>query len=215
MSKRSWITLLAGLAILLPACRKADPRGLILAEMKKTAKLQVVEFSIRKAVFATQEKTYFWIFKPQESRFLAYAHFRVKAGIDLERLQAEDLALADGVLRISLPPVTTELIFEPRLRIDYRFTRSSFLNRLTPAFEAEMLQKTQTEVQAFLDNPQMKGKIEDRTRSHLITLFSRLGPSLTPLGVRSVRLEFRESAPTIRLRSKPETPPAVGKGEGA
>jgi hypothetical protein len=71
-------------------------------EVRALARLETIQYSIEKVLTAEQGQGFFGFLVGD--RLLFVAHGVVIAGIDMEKLQPEDLRLEDGVLYVNLPP---------------------------------------------------------------------------------------------------------------
>ncbi len=71
-------------------------------EVRALARLETIQYSIEKVITAEQGQGFFGFLVGD--RLLFVAHGVVIAGIDMEKLQPEDLRYEDGVLYVNLPP---------------------------------------------------------------------------------------------------------------
>ncbi len=70
-------------------------------EVRALARLETIQYSIEKVITAEQGQGFFGFLVGD--RLLFVAHGEVIAGIDMEKLQPEDLRFEDGVLYVNLP----------------------------------------------------------------------------------------------------------------
>lgn len=73
----------------------------IIHEVRAVARLETIQYSVEKVITAEVNQGLFEMFVGD--RLLFVAHGVVTAGIDLARIQPEDLWLQDGVLHVRLP----------------------------------------------------------------------------------------------------------------
>ena len=71
-------------------------------EVQALARMETIQYSIEKVITAEQGQGFFGFLVGD--RLLFVAHGVVIAGIDMEKLQPEDLRFEDGVLYVKLPP---------------------------------------------------------------------------------------------------------------
>ena len=132
---RKLLLLIAVLALLLPACR---PQGSLqdslttrIEQLRSTAELGTVEYTVRKAVKARDEGEWF---KIGNRRILFSCTARLKAGINLARLQSDQIVVDEQsrsvsltlphatVLSINIPPEEIRLEYEDITGFRQRFS---------------------------------------------------------------------------------------------
>lgn len=73
----------------------------IIHEIRSLARLETIKFSVEKIITAeTRQGTFEWLVG---DKLIFVAHGEVIAGVDLNRLQSEDLEIKNGVLYVTLP----------------------------------------------------------------------------------------------------------------
>ena len=105
----------------------------MVSKIRKASKLATVEFTIDKTVFASRDKKLLWLIKLNHADFLAYTQAFVKTGIDLNKLQPDDVVIDGKMIRLTLPHIEVLNFSYPieKYRIDKEITRNAFLNRFT------------------------------------------------------------------------------------
>lgn len=117
---RVWI----GLAVLLLfACKKKEKSRDILQAIQQTGQLITVEYSLSKIVRANDNKTWY---KLGDRKILISAEATVKAGVDLQKLTAEDVAIEEKQISLRLPPPTIFSIALPPDKITVQYEDVSF-----------------------------------------------------------------------------------------
>ncbi len=74
----------------------------IVHEVRSMARLETIQYSVEKIITAETRQGLFGFLVGD--RLLFVAHGTVIAGVDLQKLQPEDLRIEDGVLYVKLPP---------------------------------------------------------------------------------------------------------------
>jgi hypothetical protein len=73
----------------------------IIHDVRALARLETIQYTVEKVITAEVSSTYFAFLN--EDRLLLVAHGVVIAGVDLEKLQPEDMLLDGSVLKVHLP----------------------------------------------------------------------------------------------------------------
>jgi hypothetical protein len=92
------------LGSLLWSCNRGPDRALVISQVQSASQLASVEYVLNKIVLGSKEKKRFGI-NLGDSEFLAITEARVKAGIDLAKIKAEDVSVEGERISIHLPPV--------------------------------------------------------------------------------------------------------------
>ncbi|MBX3046601.1 MAG: DUF4230 domain-containing protein [Anaerolineales bacterium] len=74
----------------------------IVHEVRSMARLETIQYSVEKIITAETRQGLFGFLVGD--RLLFVAHGTVIAGVDLQKLQPEDLRIEDGILYVTLPP---------------------------------------------------------------------------------------------------------------
>lgn len=73
----------------------------IVHEVRSLARLETIKFSVEKIITAeTRQGTFEWLVG---DKLIFVAHGEVIAGVDLSKLDADDIEIKDGILYVSLP----------------------------------------------------------------------------------------------------------------
>jgi len=92
------------ISLIFVSCQQ-DRRALVVGKIQSASKLATTEFTIDKIVHGTKVKKISWFFKLNEARFLAYSQAKIKAGINLQKIKANDIKIEGQRIDIVLPPV--------------------------------------------------------------------------------------------------------------
>ncbi len=169
--KRTFLAILISSALL--GCKKEEP-GMVVGKIHKASKLATTEFTIDKIVHGTKNKR--WIFKFNESSFIAYSKAIVKTGVDLEKLTKNDIEIDESSISLKLPPVEVITFSYP----PHHFKKSdisdnSWGNKISVIEQEEFFRSAEL---AIRENLQYMGVVETtqrKTRTMLRTLLSSLG----------------------------------------
>lgn len=82
------------------SCNRNPDRALVISKLKNSAKLASVEYVVSK-VITTHDQN--WLAK--DAYFFAETQASIKAGIDLDKLQEEDIKIDGTRISILLPPI--------------------------------------------------------------------------------------------------------------
>ena len=91
------------LLVLLVSCN--NKRALVVGKIQKASKLATSEFTVDKLVFGVKNKRILWVVKLNEAQFLAKSQATIKAGINLEKLEEEDITIYQNRISLTLPPI--------------------------------------------------------------------------------------------------------------
>jgi hypothetical protein len=172
-------------AVLLISCR--DDRGLVVGKIKKASKLATTEFTIDKVVFGVKRKKLFWVVKLNEAKFVAHSQAIIKAGINLEKLQAEDIKIDGKSISLTLPHVEIINFSYPaeRFVMDTLISGKAFLNSISLADQEQFFQDAETDIRNSLQYMDIVETTEKKTRLLLETM-------LETIGYNEIYIEFKQ-----------------------
>jgi hypothetical protein len=142
----------------------ADPVTYI-NEVRALARLETIQYSIEKVVTGIQPGVL--PFELSEDKILFVAHGTVIAGIDMAKLQPEDMRFENGVLRVNLPPAEifiatldngksyvyqrdTGVFAQPDANLETSVRQEAERQILNAALEDGILQQAQVNAEAYL-----------------------------------------------------------------
>lgn len=172
---RNLLSIIA-LIILIGSCQN-DRRAIVVSKIRQASLLATTEFTIDKTVFATREKKLLGLFKINQADFLAYTTAIVKAGIDLDRLGAEDIRIEGKRISLKLPHVEVINFSYPveKYRIDHDVTNDAFLNRFTIEDYDRFFQQAEIDIRNNLKYLGIIKTTKQKTRILIETLLKNLG----------------------------------------
>jgi hypothetical protein len=144
----------------------------LLQQVKTVSELVTVQYIIEKVVVLEDVK---WIAGLGESRVLIIAHGVVKAGIDLGRLQPEDLQVSQKKIVIKLPPpqITDAYLDDKQTRVVERTT--GLLREFDKDLEQTARQNAVDDIRRAARTGGILKDAQDRARAQLKSLFLELG----------------------------------------
>jgi hypothetical protein len=145
----------------------------IVHEVRSLARLETIQYSVEKIIKAESGQGTFSFLVGDKILFVA--HGTVVAGIDLQKLQPEDMSVVDGVLHVKLPPAE---IFVATLDNDqsYIYDRQlGFLARGNQDLETAARRAAESEIeQAALDDG-ILAQAQTNAQNFLYRFFIQLG----------------------------------------
>ncbi len=172
------ISLLLLLILSFTSCKK-DRRALVVGKIHAASKLATTEFTIDKIVHGTKSKKLFWLVKLNEARFLAYSQAIIKAGIDLNKLQPDDIKIDKKKIELKLPQVEIINFSYPpnKFRLDDEITENKFLNSISLEDQEEYFRQAELDIRNNLEYMGIVETTQQHTRSMLTGLLKSLGYS--------------------------------------
>ena len=142
-----WIVLTVSLLF---ACKKKEKSRDILQAIQQTGQLVTVEYSLSKIVRANDNKTWY---KLGDRKILISVEATVKAGVDLQRLTAEDVTIDGMQISLQLPPPTIfSVVLSPeKIRVQYEDV-SFFRNRFSVTEREALLAQAEKQIRGLADS---------------------------------------------------------------
>lgn len=145
----------------------------IIHEVRSLARLETIHYSLEKVITAqTNQGQLGFLFG---DKLLFVAHGQVIAGIDLERLDAEDLTLRNGILYVDLPPAE---IFVATLDNDKSYVYNRDTGLLTRGDVNLETSARQAAEEAILESALEDGILEQaeiNAENYMARLFRNIG----------------------------------------
>lgn len=166
---------LALTAIMMVSCR--DDRGLVVGKIKKASKLSTTEFTIDKVVFGVKRKKLLWVVSLNDAKFVAHSQAIVKAGINLEKLKAEDVDIQGKRISITLPNIEIINFSYPAesFEMDTLISGKAFLNNISLADQEQFFQDAEIDIRNSLQYMDIVKTTERKTRLLLGTMLKTIG----------------------------------------
>lgn len=144
-----------------------------ITEVRALARLETIQYSVEKVITAEIGQGAFgFLFG---DRLLFVAHGRVIAGIDMSKLNPEDLRLENGVLRVKLPPAE---VFIATLDNDksYVYDRDTgALTRPDVDLETTARQAAEAEIRKAAEEDGILQLAQQNAETYLARFFAALG----------------------------------------
>lgn len=191
------------LLLLLSACQR-DERGLVVGKIQQASDLATTEFTIDKIVHGTKTKKIAWFIKLSEARFLAYSQAKVKAGIDLSRIEESDVDIEGRRITLQLPPIkVVNFSYPPSSFQEDTIVSdpSAFLNSISISDQEMFFREAELDIR---NNLEYMGIVET-TQNHCETLLRQL---LRSLGYEEIYISFESDKlliDKVNLSLEPET----------
>lgn len=145
----------------------------IVHEVRSMARLETIQYSVEKIITAETRQGLFGFLVGD--RLLFVAHGTVIAGVDLQKLQPEDLRIEDGVLYVTLPPAE---IFVATLENDksYVYDREQgVLTRGDQSLETVARQAAEDEIEKAALTDGILNQAQINAENFLYRFFLQLG----------------------------------------
>ena len=174
-SKLKTLIILILTAVIMVSCQ--DDRGLVVGKIKKASKLSTTEFTIDKVVFGVKRKKLLWVVNLNDAKFVAHSQAIVKAGINLEKLKAEDVDIQGKRISITLPNIEIINFSYPaeRFQIDTLISGKAFLNNISLADQEQFFQDAEIDIRNSLKYMDIVKTTERKTRLLLGTMLKTIG----------------------------------------
>ncbi len=170
-----WLFILAVFA----ACNQQPDRPRVVGEIKSVAKLATMEAKLSKIVIGTKEKKYMLgLVQPRDAAFLAHSEATVKLGIDLDKLEEDDVSIEGARISLVLPPVELVNFSYPAEKFvpdDYYSEDNSKWNRFSYAEMDDLFRQSETAIMKSIPFLGITESAEQRTRQLMTGLLKRLG----------------------------------------
>lgn len=145
----------------------------IVHEVRSLARLETIQYSVEKVITAESGQGLFGFLVGD--RILFVAHGTVIAGVDLEKLQPEDLRVEGGVLHVQLPEAEVFIASLDNEQSYIYDRQQGFLTRGNQLLETEARQAAEEEIlNAALDDGILE-QAQLNAESYLLRLFLNLG----------------------------------------
>ncbi len=137
--------------LLLFSCQKKEKKERdVVQSIQQTGQLVTVQYSLSKIVKATDNKTWY---KIGDRRILISTEATVKAGVDLQSIKEEDVAISGDGIRLRVPPPQVFSVSIPPEKIKVLYEDVSLLrNHFTAAEREVLLQQAERQVWALTDS---------------------------------------------------------------
>ncbi|MEL6674999.1 MAG: DUF4230 domain-containing protein [Bacteroidota bacterium] len=182
--------------------QKIPDERVIVARLHESAQLATVEYVLNKVVMGKKTNSLLG-FTIGESSFLAETQATVKAGVDLSKLQPEDVSTIGQSIIVKLPPVEILNFSYPaeRFKINKEYTQNDWFAEISQDEIDQFYQEAQQAIRKDLAWMGIEEAAEKKTRRFLENF-------LLQAGYEEVYIEFQKG-PT--LENQPLSQPALPK----
>ena len=142
-------------------------------EIRALARLETIQYSVEKVITGEMGSGTFDVFFGDKILFVA--HGTVIAGIDMQKIQPEDLRYENGVLTVKLPP-TEVLVATLDNEKSYVYDRQTgVLNKPDPNLETLVRQRAEQEILKAAMEDGILEQARINAESYLFKFFAALG----------------------------------------
>jgi hypothetical protein len=142
-------------------------------EIRALARLETIQYSVEKVITGEMGSGTFDVFFGDKILFVA--HGTVIAGIDMQKIQPEDMRYENGVLTVKLPP-TEVLVATLDNEKSYVYDRQTgVLNKPDPNLETLVRQRAEQEILKAAMEDGILEQARINAESYLFKFFSALG----------------------------------------
>ena len=175
--RHAWSVLLLIGLLLVSACQE-DQRGLVVGKIQNASDLATTEFTVDKIVHGTKTRKLSWFIKLSEARFLAYSQAKIKSGIDLSKISAEDVKIEGKRITLNLPPVKViNFSYPPSSFVEDSLISDTraFLNTISIEDQETFFRQAELDIRSNLAYMGIVETTQEHTRTLLIQLLKSLG----------------------------------------
>ena len=142
-------------------------------EIRALARLETIQYSVEKVITGELGQGTFGFLLGDKILFVA--HGTVIAGIDMQKLNPEDMRFENGVLTVRLPP-TEILIYTLDNEKSYVYDRQTgALTRPDPNLETQVRQVAEQEIRKAAEEDGILEQARINAEAYLIKFFAALG----------------------------------------
>jgi len=183
---KNWL-LYPALIFLLIGISCQDKRALVVGKIQKASKLSTTEFKVDKLVFGVKNKRIFWVIKLNQAQFLAQSQATIKAGVNLEHVEEEDIQIDGRKINLTLPHVEVINFSYPAEKFEKIDILST--NAFTTKISLEDQEKFFREAELDIRNSLQYMDIVETTQLKTRTMVDAM---LRNLGYTEVYINFKE-----------------------
>ncbi len=162
--------------LLLSGCQKND-RHLVISKIQSTAKLATTETIIDKVVIGQKEKRIAGLVKISNAEFVAYSQAIVKTGIDLKKIERDDVKIEGNIIELDLPAVEVLDFAYPfeRYEIDTILSDNDIFNKIDVIDQEVFFRQAEIDIRKHLKYMGIIEQTQENTRKLLESMLMNLG----------------------------------------
>lgn len=171
-----WGSIVLVLVIFVTGCAN-DDRAMVVGKIQQANDLVTSEVVIDKVVFGKKTRKVFFV-PINEASFLAHSQARVKTGINLNSLSAEDIQIEGNKITLHLPPIEVlNFSYPPSSFIEDTMVSQPdrFLNNIRLEDQEEFFRQAEMDIRESLPFMGLVKSGQDHTRKLMHTLLKSLG----------------------------------------
>lgn len=156
---------------------KHPKRHFVISKIKSTAKLATTETIIDKVVIGQKEKRIFGLVKVSDAEFVAYSQAIVKTGIDLTKIEKEDVEIDGLTIELELPPVEVLDFAYPfeKFQIDSVLSDNDVFNKIDVIDQENFFRQAEIDIRKHLKYMGITEQTQENTRKMMEGLLKNLG----------------------------------------
>jgi hypothetical protein len=165
------------MAMLILVSCKQDNRGMVVGKIKRASKLATTEFTIDKIVYGVKRKRLMWVVNLNDAKFVARSQAIVKAGVNLEKLKAEDVKIEGKRISLTLPHVEVINFSYPaeRFEMDRMISKDAALNNISLRDQEQFFQDAEIDIRNSLKYMDIVKTTEKKTRVLIENMLRSIG----------------------------------------
>ncbi len=168
--------------------KEEDQQALVLSRIKQVATLSNLEVTMSKIIYGEYEKDFRFLFSKislADEKFVARTRATVKLGVDLNKIQIEDVEVDGDRIRLTLPPIEITSFDYPAedFEILHEFSNNPYRVIGTENID-EFFAVGELTIRDQIDKIGLREKAEARTRAFFNQLLGELGFSVITIDFR-------------------------------
>ena len=163
------------MVLMISAC--SNKRGLVVGRIKQSAKLSTTEFTVDKLVWGVKDKRILWFIKLNQAQFLAKSQAVIKAGVDLNKLEAKDVEIKGSMISLTLPHVEVTNFSYPAEKFEKVdiLTSNAFSTKIDLADQEKFFQDAEIDIRNSLEHMGVIETTQEKTRIMVEAMLRNLG----------------------------------------
>ena len=154
-----------------------NKRHLVISKIQSTAKLATTETIIDKVVIGNKEKRLAGLVKIGNAEFVAYSQAIVKTGIDLKKIEREDVVIDGNIIEMDLPAVEVLDFAYPfeRYEIDTVLSDNDIFNKIDVIDQEVFFRQAEIDIRNHLKYMGIIEQTQENTRKLMESMLKNLG----------------------------------------
>jgi len=155
----------------------SDKRGLVVGKIQKASKLATTEFKVDKLVFGVKDKRILWLVKLNQAQFVAKSQATIKTGINLEKVQEEDIRINGSRISLTLPNVEVINFSYPAESFEKvdMLSNKAFSTKINLEDQEQFFRDAELDIRNSLKYMDMVATTEQKTRTMMEAMLRNIG----------------------------------------